>query len=270
MKPTRDPRLLRQRIENKASNGTNSSTVVSLGSKSAILDSNNKAITNIKSIRDSNRIESRLVNKDNLLSSPKPDHKPKFLKSNQKLLKSRKTNVEVGSKFSSLNKNSVINLTDSPPKVKSDKSEKSPTKLPSRHKKKEHSLEAKLFKISPKRDRDLKQGRKEDALTMNFKGVKNLTKSRNFRRNRSPSFSPEPESSQDIDLRVSPAEKLQRLQNDTEDKRKLSFNFAIFDTLTEASKCILLRHNYNNIFWRKVFFLLFKQFLFSSATNCEL
>lgn len=237
--------MLRQRAENKTSNGTNSSTVVSLGSKSAILDSN-KVITNTKSIRDNNRIESRLVNKDNILSSPKPDHKPKFLKSNQKLLKSRKVNVEIVSKFPSLNKNSV-NITDSPPKPKSDKSEKSPTKSPSRHKKKEHLLEKKLFKDSLKRDRDVKVCRKEDALSMNFKGLKGSTKARNFRRNRSPSFSPEPESSQDIDLRVSgPPEKLQRLQNEPEEKSKLCFILAFFDTLTINEsprfiiKCILI------------------------------
>lgn len=233
VKPTRDPRLLRQRAENKTSNGTNSSTVVSLGSKSAILDSNKVITNNTKSIRDNNRIESRLVNKDNILSPPKPDHKPKFLKSNQKLLKSRKVNVEIISKFPSLNKNSVVNLTDSPPKTKSDKSEKSPTKSPSRHKKKEHMLDKKLFKDSLKRDRDLKV-RKEDALSMNFKRLKGSTKARNFRRTRSPSFSPEPESSQDIDLRLSaPPEKLQRLQNEPEEKSELCFILAVFDTLTE-------------------------------------
>ncbi|XP_064215104.1 pre-mRNA cleavage complex 2 protein Pcf11 isoform X1 [Tribolium castaneum] len=218
-KPTRDPRLLRQQTE-KTTNGTNnsSSTSVSLGSKSSILDSNNKVVTNTKSVRD-NRIESRLVtNKDNA-PPPKLDKSKTFLKSRQS---EQKPNKPPRSKNSADNDSkpfsgkSSINLLDSPVKIKSDL--KSPTKSPNRHKKKDHSTDKKGFKDA-KRDRDNK-GHKNDSLQTTFKGVK--AKNRNYiRRNRSPSYSPEP--NQDTDLRVSgPPEKQARLHPETvEEKSKL-------------------------------------------------
>ncbi|XP_044254626.1 pre-mRNA cleavage complex 2 protein Pcf11 [Tribolium madens] len=215
-KPTRDPRLLRQQTE-KTTNGTNSSssTSVSLGSKSSVLDSNNKVVTNTKSVRD-NRIEPRLINNKDNAPPSKLDKSKTFLKSRQseqKPIKPRsKNSADNDSKpFSG---KSSINLLDSPVKIKSEL--KSPTKSPNRHKKKDHSMDKKGFK----RDRDNK-GHKNDALPTTFKGVK--AKNRNYiRRNRSPSYSPEP--NQDIDLRVSgPPEKQPRLHPETaEEKSKLA------------------------------------------------
>lgn len=216
-KPTRDPRLLRQQTE-KTNNGTNnnSNTSVSLGSKTAILDSNNKIVTNTKSIRD-NRIEARLVaNKDNA-PPPKLDKSKTFLKSRQSEQKPNKpprskNTADNNDSKSFAGKSSVIVL-DSPTKSKSES--KSPTKSPNRHKK----IDKKSFKDT-KRDRDIKSHKNESVPTT-FKGVK--AKNRNYiRRNRSPSFSPEPH--QDTDLRVTgPPEKQARLQPEiTEEKSKFS------------------------------------------------
>ncbi|XP_063927873.1 uncharacterized protein LOC135141017 isoform X2 [Zophobas morio] len=229
-KPTRDPRLLRQHAE-KSSNGTaltnSSSTSVSLGSKPTILDSNNKVVTITKSVRDS-RIEPRLVNnKDNALPSQvkldKSKTFPKSRQSEQKPLKPpRNKNTDTDSKSFSVK--SSPNLSDSPTKSKSDKNEsKSPTKSPSRHKKKDHSSGDKKSFKELKRDRDGKS-HKSDSSPPAFKGVKGATKNRNYiRRNRSPSYSPEP-NHQDTDLRLAgpPPEKQARLQAEQgDDKRKL-------------------------------------------------
>ncbi|RZC34227.1 pre-mRNA cleavage complex 2 protein Pcf11, partial [Asbolus verrucosus] len=225
-RPTRDPRLLRQQTE-KASNGTtSSSTSVSLGSKTAILDSNNKIVTNTKSVRDS-RVEPRLVNnnnnKDNAPSSlNKLDKSKTSLKSRQSEQKPSKpsrskSNADADTK--SLLVKSTVNLLDLPVKSKGDKSEtRSPTKSLSRHKKKDHNAaDKKSFKES-KRDRENKSHKNECPPTA-FKGVKNSAKNRNYiRRNRSPSYSPEP--NQDIDLRLTgPPEKQARLQGDSTDEK---------------------------------------------------
>lgn len=208
-KPTRDPRLLRQQPE-KTSNGTATTTTnstSSLGSKPTIVDSNNKIVTNTKSIRDS-RVETRLVNKEIPPSSQKPDKSKIFPKSRQSELKS-----------------SRLKNTDTESKTFSTKSDsKSPTKSPSKHKKKDHvsTTDKKSFKDSK---RDGKNHSKSESVSTTFKGMKG-SKNRNFRRNRSPSFSPE--LNQDTDLRISgPPEKQARLQ-DPEDKSKCNFKKLCF------------------------------------------
>jgi hypothetical protein len=143
-KPTRDPRLLRQQTD-KTSNGTNSSTSsgVSLGSKTAILDSNNKVVTNTKSVRDG-RVDARLVNKDNAPPSQNKLDKsktfPKSRQSEQKPIKPSRSKNVADTDAKAFSVKSSVSLLDSPTKSKSDKSEtKSPTKSPSRHKKKDHN-----------------------------------------------------------------------------------------------------------------------------------
>jgi hypothetical protein len=218
-KPTRDPRLLRQQTD-KTSNGTNSSTSsgVSLGSKTAILDSNNKVVTNTKSVRDG-RVDARLVNKDNAPPSQNKLDKsktfPKSRQSEQKPIKPSRSKNVADTDAKAFSVKSSVSLLDSPTKSKSDKSEtKSPTKSPSRHKKKDHNDKKGGFKEA-KRERDAK-GHKSEACATFKGGAKG--KNRNYiRRNRSPSYSPEP--SQDTDLRLAgPPEKQARMQIDPDDK----------------------------------------------------
>jgi hypothetical protein len=219
-KPTRDPRLLRQQTD-KTSNGTNSSTSsgVSLGSKTAILDSNNKVVTNTKSVRDG-RVDARLVNKDNAPPSQNKLDKsktfPKSRQSEQKPIKPSRSKNVADTDAKAFSVKSSVSLLDSPTKSKSDKSEtKSPTKSPSRHKKKDHNDKKGGGFKEAKRERDAK-GHKIEACATFKGGAKG--KNRNYiRRNRSPSYSPEP--SQDTDLRLAgPPEKQARMQIDPDDK----------------------------------------------------
>ncbi|KAH0822684.1 hypothetical protein GEV33_000107 [Tenebrio molitor] len=160
-KPTRDPRLLRQQTD-KTSNGTNSSTSsgVSLGSKTAILDSNNKVVTNTKSVRDG-RVDARLVNKDNAPPSQNKLDKsktfPKSRQSEQKPIKPSRSKNVADTDAKAFSVKSSVSLLDSPTKSKSDKSEtKSPTKSPSRHKKKDHNDKKGGGFKEAKRERDAK------------------------------------------------------------------------------------------------------------------
>lgn len=218
-RPIRDPRLLRQ--QQKQPNVVNSN--VQLESKPQI-DPNNKIVNNKMSVRD-HRNEPRLVNnKDDTPPSDKtksvphtfPKSRSKHLDSTRKTVKSSRISKtsDPGAKGES-SKSSSSSSLDSPVK---NKKLVSPTKLPSKYKKKEPPHSDKKVLKSPKSD---SKTHKSD-ISATFKDLKVSTKNRNYmRRNRADSASPE--ATHDVDLRLGgPPEKQARMQGETtEDTSKM-------------------------------------------------
>lgn len=240
-KPIRDPRLLKQQ---KPSNNINST--VQLGSKSSVLDAN-KVVTNKKSVRDgSSRNEARLMNNKDDVPVPKGDtaksktftksrqtdtHKSSSSsssfssKSSSRSAKNSANSSEAESKSntSSTKSNSSTSL-DSPVKSKSDKSSKSPS---SKHKKRESSKSDEKKSGSGKESskRDKSSYKSESSSPSSFKGVKNLSKTRNYiRRNLSP-MSPDPPQDEDLRPFIATDKQVRLLNDTTDDKRKETFIF---------------------------------------------
>lgn len=199
-RPIRDPRLAARLAAAGISGGGD--TQPPLASKpTALLDSNNKVVsTNKMSVRDI-RSESRLLNnKDNAIipptSPPKSQQQPLADSGNRsKSLKMRSPRKTDSSEKATLLKSSLGSPVKSS-KSSSDKSEiKSPSKSPSGKRKIVVGVS-----MLDKKKRDGK-GVKSETFPTVFKGVKGSSKNRNYiRRNRSPTYSPEPV--KDVDLRL--------------------------------------------------------------------
>lgn len=195
-KPIRDPRLLRQQLKSGDSNCD-----VELGPKTAIVD-NIKIVTNKSGVRKVRNDPRLIVNKD-IPPTPKHDtNKPNLLASHNSD-KSHKASYRASPRSSSDTsslKSSSSSSLDSPSKSKSDK-----LRSPLRHNKKRDKSEVK--KLSPKEQKS----DSSDVTSSTFKGVKGLSKNRNYVRRNLTAASPEPP--QDEDLRAfGPPEKQPRLQ----------------------------------------------------------
>lgn len=201
----RDPRLRRQQQNQNSVVNSN----VQLESKPQV-DSPNKIVVSSKmNVRD-NRTDPRSVtNKD---SASAPPEKAKsvvrpFPKSRSKLhdgsarkpVRPAKT-LDTESKGDSSSKSSSASSLDSPTKVRRDKKFLSPTKSPSKIKKKDADRKVSP-KQSPGKGESHKPQKTDAASPPTFKDIKLSMKNRNYiRRNRKTSESPD--AARDVDLRL--------------------------------------------------------------------